>query len=416
MRTLPCVLVGLLVAAMASPVAASAASGPAVRGVQILRLQDATTPAAIDADLDAADLLGANTVRVDVSWSGLQPKRAGVYDGRYVKLLDRLVVGANERGMRVLPVILRSPCWASSSPAAPRRCADAVRWPPRRASDYAAMAAFVAARYRGRLAGLEVWNEPDIAGQFYFAGPDKPQRYAQLMRATYPAVKRADPKLPVLAGSLVGADGRFLRALYRAGMKGFYDGLAVHYYDLTLAALRAIRTVQRRAGDRKPLWLTEFGWSSCLARQRTQGGHACVTAANQARFLGDVFRALRGHSEVRAAITYQLRDDRLDFGAFSRPGERKPAFAALRSAFTGTLGRTRPLTLRASGRRISGTAPAGDVIVVTALRRSDGARRYQAIVKTDRDGRFALSLPSAVRGVKVVVNQPWTRLTATASL
>ena len=84
----------------------------------------------------------------------------------------------------------------------------------------------------------------------------------------------------------------FLRALYAAGIKGYYDGLAVHFYTLTLASLRSIHEVQLANGDTKPLWLDEFGWSSCWPRYRIQQEQACVTPQIQARNITNMFRAL----------------------------------------------------------------------------------------------------------------------------
>src|SRR5205085_1457946 len=136
--------------------------------------------------------------------------------------------------------------------------------------------------------------------EFYFAGPDKPARYAAILRAAYPAIKQADPGLTVLGGSLVGANGAFLRALYAQGIKGFYDAISIHYYDLVLASIRAIRQIQAGAHDGKPLWLTEFGWTTCHGR--TQGGHACVSDRAQAADLLDTFRGLSRAPYVRAAI------------------------------------------------------------------------------------------------------------------
>jgi hypothetical protein len=255
---------------------------------------------------------------------------------------------------------------------------------------------------------MEIWNEPDHANEEYFKGPDKPARYAALLKAADSAIKAADPRLPVIGGSLVGANGAFLEALYAQGIQGHYDGLAVHYYDLSLASLRAIRAVQRKHGDRKPLWLTEFGWTSCYPGHRTEGEHTCVTAAQQAADLGDVFRALRGHSWVRAAIVYKLRDTAKEhFGMLTRSGARKPAFATLRRAFRTGLGRPRAIQARVSGGRVTGSAPAGDVVTIQGFR-GDGSFFYQAIVAPDRFGRFALTLPGAVRGSKLVVSQPWT--------
>ena len=97
-----------------------------------------------------------------------------------------------------------------------------------------------------------------------------------------PAQKQANPAVPVIAGSLVGSNGVFLRALYAAGIKGYYDGLAVHFYTLGLASLRAFREVKWPTATPKPLWLDEFGWSSCYPRHRVQEEQACVTPGIQA--------------------------------------------------------------------------------------------------------------------------------------
>ena len=139
----------------------------------------------------------------------------------------------------------------------PGRLSAADAWPPVDPASYAAVAGYLARRYGSRLAAIEIWNEPDQRNQLYFAGPNKVQRYAAIVRAAYTAIKQADPSVPVLAGSLVGSNGLFLRALYAAGIKGYYDGLAVHYYSLALASLRAIHEVQLANGDSRPLWLDE---------------------------------------------------------------------------------------------------------------------------------------------------------------
>ncbi len=94
----------------------------------------------------------------------------------------------------------------------------------------------LAERYGNEIRALEVWNEPDQSNELYFAGPNKPERYAALLKAAYVAVKQADPNIAVLAGSLVGVQGGFLKALYQNGIQGYYDGLSVHFYTLTLAA------------------------------------------------------------------------------------------------------------------------------------------------------------------------------------
>jgi hypothetical protein len=410
----------LLPAALAAALllAPPAGATPRMRGVSISNLFPDTSLETITDDLDEARRLGANTVRVDVSWSLLEPAAAGELDPTYIGLLDQLVAGAAQRHIKPTLLLLRSPCWASSAPGAPGTCAKADAYPPRDPAQYGRIAGALVARYRGKLAGFEVWNEPDHATELYFAGPGKPERYAAILRSAYAAIKAADGAVKVLGGSLVGANGTFLRALYRAGIKGHYDALSVHYYDLTLASVRSIRAVQRAAHDTRPLWLNEFGWTSCYPRRRTQGGHDCVTRQVQARNLADLFRALRGSSFVQGAIVYNLHDDKsFDFGVVSRDGGDKPAFATLRRAFRGALGRPRGLTVSVSGGVVRGSAPAGDIVSLRVHRRT-GGDVYHAALAPDRNGRFHLSLPGAARGggLVVIVEQPWTRRHATAAV
>jgi hypothetical protein len=324
-------------------------------------------------------------------------------------------------GIRVIVFLESTPCWASSAPASLlRRCTPgqfsaANAWPPSNPADYASFAAFVAQRYGTRLAGIEIWNEPDHANQHYFAGPEKPQRYAAVVKAAYSAIKQANPSVPVLAGSLVGSNGVFLRALYGAGIKGYYDGLAVHYYNLTLASVRAIREAQLANGDTKPLWLDEFGWSSCYPRKRMQAEQACVTEQVQATNLTNTFRALARTPYIAAVVNYTLRDSPSeDFGVVSERGAHKRAFAALAGEFASPFGPVSRVTLslRRRGGRVlaSGSGPVGDYMELEAFR--SGALRYRALFVLDRFNRYSIALPRVLgaSGLRVRVYQYWAGL------
>jgi hypothetical protein len=283
---------------------------------------------------------------------------------------------------------------------------------------------FLAARYGERLAAFEIWNEPDQANEKFWAGPDKVARYVALVKATYGPLKRVNPGLQVLAGSFVGTDGRWLRAMYRAGIQGHYDGLAVHFYDLPLRALQTTHAVQVAHGDGKPLWLTEFGWTSCYRRGGPAIGrdHPCVTRALQGTALADVFRAVARTPWIAAAIVYTLHDEDADyrFGLLDRRGRRKPSFAAVRRALHSPLApMTRPtLALRRAGRRVvvSGRGSLADVYLVEAS--VNGTLRYRAYVRTSRLGGWELTLPAALgtTGVRVTVTSDWTRASAARQL
>ena len=374
--------------------------------------------AAADREIAAARALHAAVVRAAVPWSVLEPLAPGQIAPRALAFTDRLVSDASAAGIRVIMIVDSTPCWATTAPASLlRRCvgaraSGANAWPPRDPSAYAAFVAYLAQRYGTQLAAIEIWNEPDQANQFYFAGPDKPQRYAAILRAAYPAIKRANPLVPVIAGSLVGSNGAFLRALYAAGIKGYYDGLAVHFYNLVLASLRSIREVQLANGDSKPLWLDEFGWSSCYPRHRIQEEQACVSTGVQASDITNVFRSLARTPFVAAAVVYDLQNSgREEFGVLTGSGARKPAFAALSRVLASPFASASPVTLslrrRGAGDVASGSAPVGDYMELEGF--VGGVLRYRALFTLDRFNRYSIALPTVLgtRGLRVRVFQFW---------
>jgi hypothetical protein len=372
-----------------------------------------------DRAIAQAQALHAKIVRTEVPWSILEPGGSSQINPPALVFADRLVSDAAADGIRVIMLVDSSPCWASSAPTALlRRCSPgrpnqaANAWPPRNPANYAALVGYLAKRYGTRLAAIEVWNEPDQADQLYFAGPDKPQRYAAILRAAYPAIKQANSNVLVLAGSLVGANGVFLQALYAAGIKGYYDGLAVHFYTLTLASLRSIHEVQLANGDTKPLWLDEFGWSSCYPQDRTQQEQACVTAQTQAANLANTFRAVAHTDYIAAAVLYKLQDSPLEeSGVLSSGGARKPAFAALARVLSSPSGPVSSVTLtlsRRGGRLVaSGSGPVGDYMELEAFQGS--LLRYRALFVLNRFNRYSIALPTVLgtSGLRVRAYQYW---------
>jgi hypothetical protein len=416
----------LAVAALAIPAASAHAAGGPLGGVNIPGLSHLSTPSDIDHAIATASRLHARVVRVDFGWSLLEPNGPSL-DPQALARADRLVEDASRAGIKVVATVASTPCWASSAPAAILKgCASgrtangAGAWPPRDPSTYAAFLTALVQRYGTKLTAIEVWNEPDQSNEDYFAGPDKAQNYARVLRAAYGAVKAANPGVLVLGGSLVGSNGVFLRALYAAGIKGYYDGLSVHYYHLTLASVRAIREVQVANGDTKPLWLDEFGWASCWPHRKIEQEQACVTRAIQATNLRDSIRQMARAPYLAAAMVYKLQDSRNeDFGALTTTGRAKPSFRALSEAFDrpfGPYGGVK-LSLRRSGRRViaSGSAPVGDFMQLEAFQ--GRTLRYRALFTQDRFNRFSITLPAALgtSGLRVRVFQYWSGLSRAAT-
>ena len=395
-------------------------STPPLGGINIVGV-DPEPLGEADRAISQARALHARLVRTVLPWSALEPHGPSQMDPSSLAFADRLVSDAATAGIRVILLVDSTPCWATSAPATlvraciPGQSSKANTWPPTNPASYATFVAFLAQRYGTNLAAIEVWNEPDQSNQDYFAGPEKPQRYAAILRAAYPAIKQANPSVPVLAGSLVGANGAFLRALYAAGIKGYYDGLAVHFYTLTLASLRSIHEVQLANGDTKPLWLDEFGWSSCWPRYKIQQEQGCVTSQTQALNITNTFRALARTPYVAAEVLYQLEGSTSEnFGVLNANGSHKPAFGALSRAFVSPFGPASPVTvsLRKQRGRVlaSGSGPVGDYMELEAFQGS--VLRYRVLFTLNRFNRYSIKLPSVLgaSGLRVRVYQYWAGL------
>lgn len=423
-RVLPCLLTILALVAVLAPAAGAAPLG----GIQSVSVGSASSGAAGDRMLDQAKATGAKLIRINAIWSSLEP-RQGQQDASYLASVDRLVDGASQRGMRTLLLVVGTPCWASSATGkdcgrAGANDSDATRYPPSNPADFVKVSTFLAARYGSKLAAFEVWNEPDQSNELYWAGPDKVKRYVALVKAAYQPLKAANPQMTVLAGAFVGPNGKWLQAMYDQGVKGFYDALSVHFYDLPLQALQVTRQVERKNGDKVPMWLAETGFDSCYVKGRKDAAsdHACLTQAGQAQALTDLFAATRSTSWLKAIVVYTMRDESAayQFGLYDRRGKRKPSFKALHTALTSrkkpkvtkpTLRLTRSrghVTIRATGSWVE--TYRFDVKV-------SGQLRYRATARTDRFGRIRIALPKALgtSHVRVTLTGIWTHKKATRS-
>jgi len=351
-------LLVVLAAFAVAPAAQAEAAGPDFKGVQLHSLWGDVSYAEMDRELDLSQQAGANVVRVDVGWSSLETGGKGQISSWYRDKLDHFVNGASARGIKVIAGLWSTPCWASSAPETKKQgCAGSwwdrgvTMYAPSNNQDFADISRWITSRYGTKLAALEVWNEPNLPEDRFWIANDEPAAYAAMLKAAYPAAKQGNANVPVLAGSLASADRPFLEQLYAHGIKGSFDGISIHPYNewrdpadrwqeqykkyTFLPGIEWIQDAQRAAGDDKPLWLTEFGWTSC------SGGGWCVDQTRQASYTKKAYELLNGMSGIKAAVTYNLREKGTDpasfednFGLVNKDFSPKPAFTALKEALT----------------------------------------------------------------------------------
>lgn len=143
---------------------------------------------------------------------------------------DRLMKAIDDAGLKVMVRLDNQPSWARADRIFP------ASGPPDRLSDWVDFITAVATRYKGRVDAYEIWNEPNLASEW---GGDPPNAvaYVQLLRASYQAIKQADPQALVVTAGLspttdtsdrARSDMTYLREMYAAGAKGAFDLLGVH--------------------------------------------------------------------------------------------------------------------------------------------------------------------------------------------
>ena len=207
-------------------------------------------------------------VRIDIGWASFVTDCRTCYEQWYIDLTDFLVNAALDRGLKVLGMVDLTPSWANGG-------AD-VYTPPTNPNDYGTMMKWAAKHFRGRVAAWEIWNEPNE--EYFWHGT--PEQYVGLLKSAYKSIKRGDSKALVVMGGPDYNDTDWLTKLYQAGAQGSFDVLATHPYqgvanlppetadtkgdDIYLIShVPAVHDLMVQYGDGdKPIWFTEFGWSS----------------------------------------------------------------------------------------------------------------------------------------------------------
>lgn len=342
---LSAVIVGSGVAVAASANAATT-SRPAV-GVQFKGMWSDYTDAQRAEVLDKMAAAGMDTVRLDVSWAMMQPTGPDSWDAWGVGFIDRVITMANARGLTPLVTLWMTPAWANSG--------RGDRALPNDPADYARAARFAANKWAGKVAGWEVWNEPNSND---FMTGASPTAYAELIKAAYPAFKAGDPNATVVSGGTMYVDTDWIAKMYAAGAQGSFDAIAVHPYmgvaDLapetpddgtqwTLAHVASLHALMVKHGDgAKGIWLTEMGWSTHATAAGAPNWQRGVTPEVQAdytvRAIDFVAAKLPWVTNMyfyteRDQVNSHIQDN--NYGILRRDLSPKPVYTALKARLTG---------------------------------------------------------------------------------
>ncbi|MCL6633253.1 MAG: hypothetical protein K6T63_11560, partial [Alicyclobacillus herbarius] len=106
--------------------------------------------------------------------------------------------------------------------------------------------------------------------------------YARLLKATYKAIKEANPEAKVVGGAMVLADYGWAEQLLKAGGGAYMDAFSYHPYNSDpeggdyLGTIKEMKNVLEKNGFKGPTWVTEIGWGN---QDRRKGGVPELTSA-----------------------------------------------------------------------------------------------------------------------------------------
>jgi len=194
--------------------------------------------------------LGSGWNRHDFTWAGIEREK-DVFDfGEFPARVERsLALGVN-----LLPILDYNPAWDPDvSPADEETLDYWARYVERTVGQFV-----------GQLRYWQVWNEPNYG---FWKPESNPRDYAELLRRSYLAVKKANPDAQVIGVNCSGIDLDFTEQVFRYGGLQYCDVLAYQPYRIApevghFEEMAALRRLIARFGEEPPIWFTEVGWGS----------------------------------------------------------------------------------------------------------------------------------------------------------
>lgn len=177
--------------------------------------------------LDWVRLLSFSHVKQTFAWRDLEP-RPGVWDWTQS---DRIFREIARRDLSIIIRLGQVPGWARA--AGQRAAHDA---PAQDIARWANYCASVAARYQGKVAAYQIWNEPNLSREWGDNPPD-PAGYVKVLAACSAAIRAADPVAVLISAGLAPTgndddeampDDIYLDHMYRNGFQQHIDVLGVH--------------------------------------------------------------------------------------------------------------------------------------------------------------------------------------------
>ncbi len=164
--------------------------------------------------------------------------------------------------------------------------------------------------YKGKIKRYEIWNEYNLG----WVRGNTPERYAWQLKAAYKAIKEIDPDITITAAVTCSEHQEWLRRMLKAGAYDYFDEISIHPYsalpDCTYpddgqgqaeANSQSFSDIIAEYGERKPVWISEMGWTSnALSNTDRNEQAACIAR---------LFAITESSDIIDSLSFYDFRDD-----------------------------------------------------------------------------------------------------------
>jgi photosystem II stability/assembly factor-like uncharacterized protein len=355
--------------------------------------------------MEAVRAAGGSFAVVVFNWANIEPEPNYVY----WEVPDAALRTAEFYGIDLIVRLDQPPTWALETGNATHP--PGLGQTPWQLEAYTNFARRVAERYGDRLAGVIIWNEPNLNLEWNNQPPDA-LAYTEMLKVTYPAVKAVAPDLPVLLGGLASTEGEgdwaindldYLQALYDAGAGGYFDVLTAHPYGFgrppddppekfrpNFRRLELYREIMDANGDGdKPIWVTEMGWLTWT--NDPDHNWQVVTPEVQADYtLQAIAYAQNFYPWLERLGIWELNSAGDDYGynIWQGPENASPAYNALVQRYQTT--RARPQQSDATLTSTGAPAPQSKIVILApdaTIRLGDRSTLHPHWVHLHRAGR-----------------------------
>ncbi len=214
-----------------------------------------------DAAAQLVRLLGLGWVRIDWNWSIFEQAGPGKID---FASMESWLTPVEKAGLKALPSLPYAPDWAKTNDGLFNREA------------HAAYVGRVAARFKGRVHSMDIWNEPESM----MATPAQQDFWVEAAKGAYQAIKSVDPAITVVGPSVSVNPGGdcWTDALMKPprSMGRYFDAWDFHTYPAprnrrperservsSVDGLSQTLPEIRKLVKGGQVWVTEYGFSTC---------------------------------------------------------------------------------------------------------------------------------------------------------